>query len=336
MKKTAIAFLVLAAMTAALSCEKAGNPELPVQEDFLKISVCADAQTKAHFGDKSEGIYPIEWSASFDNAAVLASGLNGSTATTVSADGATATFEFSRVTMRMLQANTNLMNVLAEDDSVYTFCVYSPFDNNYSDSHKVNERGGAYAQPSYVRIWVPTVQTPSAGSPDQNAVLLYGQTSAQVSVANLHIPDLNLGHLTAYGKLSLANLGLERGETVESVVLTAGEGEWIAGGFGHQYNSGAMTLNAGVSGLQTNRLTVNTTASENIMFALRPGTLNSLNVTVSTSKGATYSKDLNLSGNPLVFTAGQVKAFGVDMTGLREAAQVLTEAWIDFGNSKGT
>lgn len=323
-------FMIFAACAAVFSCQKVST-ENTLEPSEAYLSIALDEATKAHFGELDGNNFPTLWNQSFDNAAVVASGLNGTSAVTVSSDSKSVRFNFENVGMATLTANTNLYNA---DEHEYTYCVYSPFDNNYSDAHKVNERGGAYAQPSFVRMWIPVVQNPGVGTPDENAVVLFGRiTKSLETEEDLSISGLVLNHLTAYGKLSFRNLDLAAGEKVETVVLTAAEN--ICGAFGHQYKDGEDLYDVG-SSLKSKVLTLNTEATTDIYFSVLPATLTALNIKVTTDKRTVFLKDLNLTEHPLAFAKGQVKPVNVDMTGTKQdATPALTEAWLDFGSRSG-
>lgn len=323
-------FMIFAACAAVFSCQKVST-ENTLEPSEAYLSIALDEATKAHFGELDGNNFPTLWNQSFDNAAVVGSGLNGTTSVSVSADSKSVRFNFENVDMAVLTANTNLYNA---DEHEYTYCVYSPFDNNYSDAHKVNERGGAYAQPSYVRIWIPKVQNPGVGTPDENAVVLFGRiTKSLETEEDLSISGLVLNHLTAYGKLSFRNLDLAAGEKVETVVLTAAEN--ICGAFGHQYKDGDDLYDVG-SSLKYKVLTLNTEATTDIYFSVLPGAISALNIKVTTNKGSVFLKDLNLTEHPLAFAKGQVKPVNVDMKDTKQATTpALTEAWLDFGSRSG-
>lgn len=323
-------FMIFAACAAVFSCQKVST-ENTLEPSEAYLSIALDEATKAHFGELDGNNFPTLWNQSFDNAAVVGSGLNGTTAVSVSADSKSVRFNFENVGMATLTANTNLYNA---EEHEYTYCVYSPFDNNYSDAHKVNERGGAYAQPSFVRMWIPVIQNPGVGTPDENAVVLFGRiTKSLETEADLSISGLVLNHLTAYGKLSFRNLDLAAGEKVETVVLTAAEN--ICGAFGHQYKDGEDLYDVG-SSLKSKVLTLNTEATTDIYFSVLPATLTALNIKVTTDKGTVFLKDLDLTEHPLAFVKGQVKPVNVDMKDTKQATTpALTEAWLDFGTRPG-
>lgn len=323
-------FMIFAACAAVFSCQKVST-ENTLEPSEAYLSIALDEATKAHFGELDGNNFPTLWNQSFDNAAVVASGLNGTSAVSVSADSKSVRFNFENVDMATLIANEKLYDA---DEHEYTYCVYSPFDNNYSDAHKVNERGGAYAQPSYVRIWIPKDQNPGVGTPDENAVVLFGRiTKSLETEEDLSISGLVLNHLTAYGKLSFRNLDLAAGEKVKTVVLTAAEN--ICGAFGHQYKDGEDLYDVG-SSLKSKVLTLNTEATTDIYFSVLPATLTDLNIKVTTDKGTVFLKDLNLTEHPLAFAKGQVQPVNVDMTGTKQATTpALTEAWLDFGSRSG-
>lgn len=327
-------FMIIAACAAVFSCQKVST-ENTLEPSEAYLSIALDEATKAHFGELADNKFPTLWNQDFDNAAVVASGLNGSTAVSVSSeDSKYVRFSFEDVGMATLKANEKLYDA---EEHKFTYCVYSPFDNKYSNSDPtVHERGGAYAQPSYVRMWIPVVQNPGDGTPDENAVVLFGRITKRLETEeDLSISGLVLNHLTAYGKLTFRNLDLAAGEKVESVVLTAAEN--ICGAFGHKYEEGEDDDLYDVgSSLKSKVLTLNTDATENIFFSVLPTTLTALNIKVTTDKGTVFLKVLDLTGRSLEFVKGQVKPVNVDMTGTRQDdTPALTEAWLDFGSRSG-
>lgn len=316
MKK--IVLSVAAILMLFVSCTKedtAGS-----SENLVKINVSTGFDTRAQFGAISEGTYPVLWSEGDKIQLALASVADDDRATrsvfvqasgeaVLSAGGASATFaaEVSEIA----------------DATRYQYFSYAP-------AGVQGEWGCWQIDKSQSRLNVPGEQTPTASSPDPHAMAFYGKSVIYDSfVTN---PEINFTHLTGYGCLSFKNLKLEDDDSVEKVVISTPD-NIIAG----QYS--IMFGNDYQASLQIREITINTSATENIYFAVntvapRTNTVNTaMKVTVVTAKGNTLEKDLDVASQPIAFQQGKCVKFTVDMTGVGEADPVFASGYYLLGNA---
>ncbi len=234
--------------------------------------------TKTHFGEPSEGVYPSLWSSEGDKVALS---LNYSeaveAAVTASSDGRTADFETK----------------LPASGSPYVFRAFSPS----SAVKAVSPSRKAWS------ITIPSVQTPLPGSPDEAAQLLAAESESYPV-----LPDevsLHFFHVSAYGRLSFANLKLGDA-AVRKIELTASVplcGDW--------YFDGESLSPSGSS----STLTIITTSTKDIWFASAPAALGgeTLSITIFTDKGNMF-KEVRVP-DTYNLLAGRVAKISVDMAG---------------------
>lgn len=262
----------------AVSCIRARENEAPEAGAKTVLFHAAPIPTKTHFGEPSEGVYPCLWSSEGDKVALS---LNYSeaveAAVTVSSDGRTADFEAK----------------LPASGSPYVFRAFSPS----SAVKAVSPSRKAWS------ITIPSVQTPLPGSPDQAAQLLAAESESYPV-----LPDevsLRFSHVSAYGRLSFANL--ELGDAaVRKIELTASVplcGDW--------YFDGESLSPSGSS----STLTIITSSTNDIWFASAPAALGggTLSITIFTDKGNMF-KEVRVP-DTYSLLAGRVAKISVDMAG---------------------
>lgn len=288
MKKLA---LLLASAIAVFSCSREMEVEIPepVQNNDPSAWVvrfsATQTDTKAQFGEAENGAYPTLWT---DNDTEVKLSLNyggvKGAAVTPAGDKRTAsfaaTFDFTGLT------------------APYVFYSVSPS----SAAKALSPSREAW------KVTIPCAQTPSATSVDEAGIILAATSDAFSEVTDISEVNLYFNHLTAYGRLSLANLALESGETVSSVELTVTTpivGDW------YWNTSGSTITDYGAS----STLTINTTRTSDIWFACAPVDVSGemMTVTVFTSLG--YHEQLVEFPDGRRFEAGRTAVFSVDMAG---------------------
>lgn len=288
MKKLA---LLLASALAVFSCSREMEVEIPepVQNNDPSAWVvrfsATQTDTKAQFGEAENGAYPTLWT---DNDTEVKLSLNyggvKGAAVTPAGDKRTAsfaaTFDFTGLT------------------APYVFYSVSPS----SAAKALSPSREAW------KVTIPCTQTPSATSVDEAGIILAATSDAFSEVTDISEVNLYFNHLTAYGRLSLANLALESGETVSSVELTVTTpivGDW------YWNTSGSTITDYGAS----STLTINTTRTSDIWFACAPVDVSGemMTVTVFTSLG--YHEQLVEFPAGRRFEAGRTAVFSVNMAG---------------------
>ena len=297
-------------------------------ENLMKINVSTGFDTKAQFGDISDGTYPVLWSegdkiqlalASFDvdnNRATRSVFVQASEAAVISNGGANATF---RAELSTIEGATH-----------YQYFSYAP-------AGVQGEWGCWQIDKSQSRLNIPGVQTPTATSPDPKAMAFYGKSPVYEGFEAS--PELTYSHLTGYGCLSFKNLRLDADDTVEKVVILTPD-NILAGQYSVMYGSDYD------ASLKLNQITINTTATENIYFSVntvdaksgsgesKTNTIKtSMKVTVITAKGNTFEKDLDVANHPISFNRGKCVKFTVDMAGIGEKDPVYESGMYLVGNS---
>ena len=288
MKKLA---LLLASAIAVFSCSREMEVEIPepVQNNDPSAWVvrfsATQTDTKAQFGEAENGAYPTLWT---DNDTEVKLSLNyggvKGAAVTPAGDKRTAsfaaTFDFTGLT------------------APYVFYSVSPS----SAAKALSPSREAW------KVTIPCTQTPTATSVDEAGIILAATSDAFGEVTDISEVNLYFNHLTAYGRLSLANLALESGETVSGVELTVTTpivGDW------YWNTSGSTITDYGAS----STLTINTTRTSDIWFACAPVDVSGemMTVTVFTSLG--YHEQLVEFPAGRQFEAGRTAVFSVNMAG---------------------
>ncbi len=170
---------------------------------------------------------------------------------------------------------------------------------------------------------VPEIQTPTASSYDPAADLMAGQSDDWRSLPTSPVP-LKWKRLTAHADITLKNLDLEDGETVQSIVLQAQNGAELTGGVTVDLANPEDFATAGVPRVtvKADNLSVDASGNLNFWVSVFPVTLNELTVTVTTDK-ATYRKVFSNIVKP--FTQNARNILGISMQGATKTSSVPQE-----------
>jgi len=260
-------YLPFLCLILAVSCTKS------IENTAGAHTVSFTAETpmpKASFGKIDQGKYPTLWT---NSDKTLKMSLNGKepldAAITASADGKTAAFSASFDN---------------PGSAPYIFYALSPS----SAFKSISSSSWSYT--------IPSIQTPSASSPDEKALII-----SATSETYQKMPDqvsMKFKHLCAYGKISLKNLNLGEGK-VQSVVLTSDV--------------------AFVSDSKT--LKINTSATSDIWFACSPVDMagHTLTINAVTSVGC-FIRSITMPSTA-TFKTGVVATFSINMAGIDPIVQ---------------
>lgn len=327
MKKIVLSVAALSMLLVSCTKENISGSS----ENLVEINVSTGFDdTKAQFGEISNGTYPVLWSegdkiqlalasvnVNDNNRATISKFVQASEAAVISNGGKNATF---RAELSTIEGATH-----------YQYFSYAPVGVK-------NEWGCWQIDKDQSRLNIPNVQTPTAKSPDPKAMAFYGKSPVYERFEAS--PALEYNHLTGYGCLSFRNLSLDADDSVEKVVISTPDNV-LAGVFsvmyGNDYNGST----------QYNQITINTTATENIYFSVNTvdtdpsdkgqsvtNTIKtSMKVTVITAKGNTFEKDLDVTDHNISFKRGKCVKFTVDMTGIGEKDPVFESGMYLVGNS---
>lgn len=334
MRKYSIKVSLCAAALALCACSKSEDTGPPPGDgdDGIRIVnlTAVSPRTRTHFGDKDGSTYPVMWDADDQirisiNSQDTGSGnkYKDSYETVVADDGKTASF------------SVKLLDTKKPDK--YVYYAYTPIDYTYEKTGSSHD-GGFYGNPDdRVRLWIPTVQTPTATTVDRFAQILFGQSE---DCGSYDVdPTLRFGHFTAYGKLSLTNLALDEGDAVKTVTLTA-SANYLTGGYVHNPLTGKTSDE---SSTHSPELQIVTSATGDLWFGCFAGvdgtndlSNTSLTVKVLTQNLVTFTRAVDLTGRELKFEAGKVAAFSVDMASAEKVSPVKgkkLETYVDFGTA---
>lgn len=169
---------------------------------------------------------------------------------------------------------------------------------------------------------LPAEQTMAAESYDPTADLMVSKvvtTTEQPTEAQ----TLQFTRLAAVVKMSLKNFELEAGDQVEKVIFTA-EGKTLAGSMTADLTNPHETAEVEEGG--SSSVAVATTSNGDIYFTALPTTLeegDAYTVTVVTAQRLYVKQGAIGEGKSLVFQAGMVTRFGVNMAGV-----VASDKWV--------
>lgn len=280
-----------------VSCQKE-NSKLPDTSKRIRFTTTIP-ETKTVFGEKNDKTYPTLWTKNkkveiMYNGATRAS----SEIEKISEDGKIATFSASFVA--------------EESAENHVFFSLSP-----SEAFKNVDVEG-------VKVVIPPVQTPLAGSCDEAAQIIAAYSIFEEFPSEI---SLKFTHLSAYGKMSLV-LPAGTGE-VSSVELSASK---VISGDCSVTLSELPTLKALGSASKT--ITIKTKFLNDIFFASIPEALKgeSLKVTVTTENGEKLVKMISFQMNSgFQFKAGTVSSFTVDLSDCGEAIRPIQYATKKYG-----
>ena len=312
MKKIySILFATAVAALAMVSCQKDIQKENVIDNETSESSIhfyAEEVATKTVFGDLSGTSYPTLWT----NSKGIKISYNKKTsveATVTPKDGNTKA-DF-----------TPASAITAASGDSHIFYALSP-----------STAQAANINPTYYswRFTVPTTQTPTTKSVDEDAQVLYAKYDAGSSFPTA-VP-FAFQHLTAYGNISFSNLGLDGDENITSITLTASKnwvGEWY---YYVATNSQATPNNEGdlKEASASKKLTISTNSPSNIWFACAPVDLSnggSIDINIFTNKGV-FTKKVTFPAGKGNFQAGHVGSFTVNMSGVARIAMVTSIAAI--------
>ena len=251
-----------------------------------------DPETRTTVGTLNNGSFPVYWSASGEVLRVIEdidgnARVYSSTGYSLLNNQSSALFNFS-------------LNP-SSDGSNYSYFAISPSSAYLS----LNSSG------KYVSLTLPNAQTPGSNFADSKALLLQGSStnhSSQPSSIGFH-----LAHLSAYMKVTIKDLPLQRWEKVERVTIKF-PGKALSGGAFYHYNTGKVVTD---STTYKNYVNVNTNSTNStfvVFLASWPITIsngNTMIVTVKTS-GNTYSRTITFT-KTIKFEKGELSKFTVNM-----------------------
>lgn len=283
-----ILFASAAVALAVTSCQKEANVAVESDVNSAGVTFYAESiETKTVFGSLSGTTYPTLWTdaqqvriSQNEAASIIGSVLPDES-------GASADFKLET-------------DMTSDGSETYKFYAISPAAAQVSDANKTYHNWS---------LEIPASQTPTADSPDQKAQILCASYDAGETFPTS--VGLSFHHLTAYGKISFANLGLDQaGENVTSVVLEAEE--TLVGRFRWGFNDGSFTAYSS----QSNILTINTSETSDIWFACAPAEIagQELKITVNTDLGS-YTRTITVPAGKN-FEAGKVAVMTINMAGI--------------------
>lgn len=297
MKKILTMILVgAAAVLANVSCNK--EEMIEASKDGTVRFYATEIKTKTEFGTPAGNNYPTLWTGNED--VYISLNMATSVKYSVTPTGSNKTADFTTAT-----------DITDDLSGSYVFYAVSP-----SQVSKINTTYNSW------NLEIPANQTPSATSVDEKAQVLFAKESTGSTFpASV---GLNFKHVTAYGKLSFANLALDAGETVTSVVIESPVnwvGRWFYYVEDHDPNKAGDIAENSASKV----LTITTNRTSDIWFACAPVDLQAktIDITVTTTKG-TFNKSVTFPSGKGNFEAGKIGGFTVDMSAATHHSLIAT------------
>ena len=288
------AWAVVLLGAAALSMGScAQREEMPAMEEEQGVRVvhfnATEIRSKAAFGEVENGIRPTLWT---DNDTELKLSLNYggaiAAAVTPSQDHVTASFD----------ASIDFTGITGP----YTFYAVSPS----SSAKALSPSREAW------KVSIPCVQTPSALSADEGAVIIAASSESFASAAQISAVSMSFSHLTAYGRFSLDNFTLGEGETVSAVELTVTTpivGDWY---WKCEPELGEHEL---IDYGASSTLTIHTSSTSDIWFGCAPVEVGDEALVVDVYTNLGVYEQLTAFPEGCKFIAGECAVFSVDMDG---------------------
>lgn len=284
--------LLSAAATLFAGCsdrfEEADNIEKELFTFEATASLPGDSDTRVSIGsyDASKNIYPLTWDGDETLAVV-----NG-------AESYSSAGDIPQATISETDGKTASFKVSLPADRGYTYYAVSPASAVES---------GADGE---ISLNFPTVQTPTNGSADPEAVMMVSEGS-QIDGGRL---AFRFGHIASYAKMTLKGLDIDN---INSVTFTA-EGKAVSGAYVYRTSDADGAAKSGAADHVTvngTNLTADGDGNFTVWFSVIPFALNGkFTVTVTDTNNNTYTKDCDASKTPLNFIAGRIIGFTVDMT----------------------
>ena len=272
-----------------LSCTREEAKDAPNASSPKIIEFSAEMPaTKAIFGEKTEdGKYPVTWT---ENDAAPAITYNN--------------------VQTIYQANDFKLN--DDKTSHFTWAIPEKADSYYFNIVSPFSALKTFYNGNRINVEIPSGQTCTANSPDENAIILYSRTN-EYDAAELpaHL-TMNFEHVPAYMRLIFTKLDKgDPSEIVQAVVIES-EDLNIAGRIYFFTDTKTWGENAGA---MVKAVTVSTSQLDNVWVALAPVDLSGkiLSFIVTTDKN-TYTKEVTFPENRAL-RSGRTAKFTVDMTG---------------------
>ncbi len=313
----------VAAGFASCSIREMGAPEAPANRIAVTVNASFDG-TKTVFGTPADGKIPVSWSETGEILALaeISNGVRTQIDTvdaySVENGGANAKFQF---------------NLVQGEASSYDYVAVYPSSLFRAKPGKTTPAGAVFDFAFSV-----DPQTPTATSPDPSACLLFSKVSGLTAQPT----ELNMAfeHMCGYGKVSVKDVKLAAGETIESLLLQFPATDTTGARIGYMPD-GSLKYETGVSSTLTIKTDNLETASGSFdaWFATRPFVFkNGENATVSiVTNKRTFKKEITATAD-LSFAAGVATAFAVDMS-TAEAPEIFEadlELVFDFSDPQTT
>lgn len=276
--------IILATAVAALAftaCQKS---------DFVETSsktfsfVAGETATKAAFGPMTDKVYPVSWTENDTQFGVVFNNGTSKVNADVVVSNGRAACEYT--------APTGV--------ETYQFNVVSPASALVGNSPTKGLNFG-----------VPTSQTPTEGSVDEAALILYAVTDTYDAVPEETI-KLEFNHFTAYGKVSIVGLDKE----ITAIDMTA-ESNW-AGRWNYNTKTGEMLENSA-----SKTISLTTTSLTDNWFACAPVDLGGKTIKFTvTAEDGIYEKTITIPTGKK-FESGRIAKFSVDFTGVTPKEDVV-------------
>ena len=251
------------------------------------------------------------------------------TRTSVDTTGETPKFSWSANETFVVLEQTD---ALAEANSV----IYEKVDEKASITaaftanagHSQYQYATVYPAAGYVKatsieeatLSLPATQTMVGESYDPTADLMVSRVVTTVAQPT-EAQQVQFTRLAAVVKMTLKDLALEAGDSIEKVIFTA-EGKALAGSVTANLNTPhEFTVAEGVD-----NISVTTTSADDIYFTVLPTTLeagDAYTITVITNKRLYVKQGEIPAEKSLIFEAGMVNRFSVDMSTV-----VASEKWV--------
>lgn len=193
--------------------------------------------------------------------------------------------------------------------------------------------GTDFNNPPYVPFTLSNEQTPAASSFDKSADVMYATSSEYAGIPSDRSVGLTWHRIVAHADISMKNLQVEEGETLESIKVTAQSGADLVGKHTLDITNGDIALQTNATAgnsvtVKADNLTMTNGAVE-FWFTTLPFTATELTFTVKTSK---YTYVRTFSNISLLFKGNARNTLSVNMK-LAQKFQDYTEDFSDgIGN----
>lgn len=279
------------------ACQKEIQEEVPVNEGTVQVTfVSGSPETKTSVDTSGEDKPVFSWDEN-ETFAVL--------------EQTEALAEASSVAYEKVDGKANITATFDANDGQesYNYVTVYPA-SGYVKADKLES----------ATLSLPAVQTMTESSYDPAADLMVSKvvtTSAQPTEAQM----VSFTRMAAVVKMTLKNFTLESGDEVEQVIFTAA-GKSLAG----TITTDLADPHKFIVAEGVDNVTVNTTSLTDVYFTVLPTTLeagDAYTVAVITNKKLYIKKGTIPAEKSLVFEAGMVNRFGVNMEGV-----AASEKWV--------